>query len=107
VIAMHQQVKKYISYFFLFLFLFPTIEKQVHAFEHSTDVHCKATDKHFHTLEHSCTICEFTISNSDAAPETQLQFIISAKQFTFHSFIAHVNKPAAFQDLPSRAPPVA
>jgi hypothetical protein len=104
---MHQQVKKYISYFFLFLFLFPTIEKQAHALEHSTDVHCKATDKHFHTLEHSCSICEFTVSNSNASPETQLQFIISAKQFIFHSFKEHVNKPAAFQHLPSRAPPVA
>ncbi|MGZ4053703.1 MAG: hypothetical protein ACXVPY_08135 [Bacteroidia bacterium] len=104
---MHSQVKKYVSIFFLFLFLFPTIEKQVHAFEHSADSHCTATDKHFHTLEHSCSICDFTITDSNQAPETEIQFIISANHFSYHPFIESVNIPDAFQNLPSRAPPIA
>ena len=104
---MHKQIKKYFSFFLLFLFLFPIIEKQLHAFEHNADSHCTATDKHFHTPEHSCSICDFTITDSNAAPETKVQFVISSNQFLFHSFTESVNTPTAFQDLPSRAPPVA
>jgi hypothetical protein len=104
---MRRQVKKYISFFFLFLFLFPTIEKQIHAWEHSADEHCTSTSKHFHNLEHSCSICDFTITDSNAAPETEVQFVISSKPFLFHSFFESVNTLAAFQDLPSRAPPIA
>ena len=106
-VYMHQQLKKYISFFFLFLFLFPTIEKQLHAFEHREDVHCTAVNKHFHTQEHSCSICDFTITDSNASPDVDFQFIISAKHFSFQPFIESVNTPNAFQNLPSRAPPVA
>ncbi len=79
----------------------------MHAFEHRADLHCTATDKHFHTLEHSCSICDFTITDSNAAPETDVQFIISVHSFSHQSLIESVNTPTAFQDLPSRAPPIA
>ena len=104
---MHQLVKKYIAFFFLFLFLFPTIEKQIHAFEHRADEHCTASDKHFHVLEHSCSICDFTITDSNATPQTDVQFIVSVNNFSFQSFIEKKNIPNTFQNLPSRAPPIA
>src|ERR1700753_3093425 len=100
---MHQHIKKYLSFFFLFLFLFPTVEKQLHAFEHRADLHCTSTDKHFHSQEHSCSICDFTITDSNAAPETAVQLVISTQQFSFHPFIESVNSPNAFKDIPSRA----
>ena len=77
----------------------------MHAFEHYDEVHCQATDKHFHESEHSCSICDFTITESYLV-EGDYQFIISAKQFLFYPFIENVNTPHAFQYLPARAPPV-
>jgi hypothetical protein len=104
---MSVQIKKYLSFFLLFLFLFPTIEKQLHALEHNADTHCTATDKHFHSLEHSCSICDYTVTNSNTTPETAFQFIISVQQLTFSPFIENVNSPNSFQHLPARAPPIA
>ncbi|MGQ0827798.1 MAG: hypothetical protein ACT4ON_05335 [Bacteroidota bacterium] len=100
-----KHIKKYLSLFCLILFLFPLVEKNVHAFEHYDEVHCNSTDKHFHELEHTCSLCDFTITESYSA-ESDYQLIISAKQFLFHPFIESVNTPHAFQDLPARAPPV-
>ena len=104
---MRQQLKKYSSIFLMFLLLFPTIEKQIHTFEHNADQHCTATNKHFHNLEHSCSICDFTITDSNSSPDTAIQFIVSSNQFSFNLFIESVNTPTAFNDLPSRAPPIA
>jgi hypothetical protein len=104
---MYQQLKKYTALFFLFLFLFPTVEKQLHAFEHTNDIHCSSTDQHFHTQEHTCSICDFTVTDSNLLPETNFQFIISAQHISFQSVVENVNTPKTFQDLPSRAPPIA
>lgn len=103
---MRQQLKKYGSFFLLLLFLFPLVEKQIHIYQHSDDERCLASEKHFHTQEHSCAICDYTltspclITDIDAItiPSTQLVFL---KQFREGLYV-----PAAFQDLPSRAPPV-
>lgn len=101
-----QQVKKYLSLFFLFLFLFPMAEKGIHAFEHQSDLHCSAADKHFHTLEHTCSLCDFTITDSNYPAQNEYSLIISVQQFLFHPFIESVNTPCAFQNIPARAPPV-
>jgi hypothetical protein len=103
---MHQQLKKYGSLFLLLLFLFPIVEKQLHAFDHVNDKHCQATDKHFHELEHSCSICEFTIADTCPVPDTGLHIVISEYNHSFQSFIESKHLPEAFQDLPSRAPPI-
>jgi len=100
-----QHIKKYLSLFCLVLFLFPLVEKNVHAFEHQDEIHCNATDKHFHELEHTCSLCDFTITESYLT-ESDYHAIIPVKQFLFHPFIEGVNTPQAFQDLPARAPPV-
>lgn len=82
------------------------VEKNAHAFEHQADLHCNATNKHFHTLEHICSICEFTLTDSNYSTGTEYQFIISVQQFLFHPFTESVNIPYAFQYLTARAPPV-
>ncbi len=68
---MCKEIKKYLTFVLLFLFLFPMVEKELHALEHSADKHCIANEKHFHELEHHCDICDlnittpFTLSNFD------------------------------------------
>jgi len=103
---MQKQFKKYYSLFFLFLLLFPMVEKQVHAFEHRDDIHCSATDKHFHALEHNCAVCDYTSTDSNSSADHQLTFYIATIAFRYSSFSEEVHIPDAFQDLPSRAPPV-
>ncbi len=104
---MQTQFKKYLSIFLLFLFLFPIVETEVHAYKHSFDKHCVSTDKHFHPLEHHCSICDFTITNSSIPPSNNYLGLISSSVYFYNPFIESVNKPTAFQDLPSRAPPIA
>lgn len=103
---MSKQIKKYVSFFFLLLFLFPTAETQLHAFEHAADVHCHASDKHFHPLEHHCSICDFTATDSNIVTDEILSFSIPGQRFLFVPLRAGIHKPATFQDLPSRAPPL-
>lgn len=103
---MRQQIKKYGSVFLLLLFLFPLVEKQLHIFDHQKETRCSATDKHFHEKEHSCRICEFTISDPGVLPDVQLNFILSEEVAVFRFFAESIHIPEAFQDLPSRAPPV-
>ncbi len=104
---MHYQFKKYISLFFLSLFLFPLVEKEFHAIEHAYDVHCNATDKHFHELEHTCSICDYTITDSFSTPKNDIQFVISINHFEFVWDEVNIYSPSAFSDTPLRAPPVA
>ncbi len=104
---MHTQLKKYFSILFLFLLLFPIIEKGLHSYEHQKDLHCTATEKHFHDLEHACSICDFTTTDSNNSPESGVQFIISAKEFSFFPFTQQLKIPYPYSNLPSRAPPVA
>ncbi|MBA3705175.1 MAG: hypothetical protein H0W84_04565 [Bacteroidetes bacterium] len=102
-----QQLKKYLAVLLLLLFLFPLAEKELHAYEYKNEFHCSATDKHLHELEHTCSICEFTITNVNSFSATNYQFLISVQQFLFAPFAESLNTPKAFQDLTARAPPVA
>jgi hypothetical protein len=104
---MRKEIKKYFSLVLLFLFLFPMVEKEVHAFEHSADEHCSTNEKHFHNLEHHCGICDFTLANSNELTAVYYQFVIPVKLFPFQPLIESIHIPGAFQNLPSRAPPVA
>ena len=81
-------------------------EKEVHALEHSSDAHCTANDIHFHTLEHHCAICDFTVTDSDKPTPIAVQFIVSINSFSFLQLTESVHIPGAFQNLPSRAPPL-
>jgi hypothetical protein len=103
---MKETFKKYCSIIFLFLFLFPLVEKEIHAIEHADDVHCSASDKHFHELEHSCSICDYTFSSSADLISPLCFAVDNGKSFVFNPFIVeHVSIEFNYL-LPSRAPPV-
>jgi hypothetical protein len=95
------------SFFFLFLFLFPMVEKQMHALEHAGDTHCQSSDKHFHTEEHSCTICDITFSDTNPLAENIFSFIAASFELSFKENSKEVHTPGVFPHLPSRAPPLA
>jgi hypothetical protein len=60
---MYIQFRKYAALFLLVLFVFPFVEKGIHDFEHAKDIHCFIKNStHFHTHEHHCEICDFTVS---------------------------------------------
>lgn len=103
---MSKRIKNILSFFLLFIFLFPLLEREVHASEHSRDNHCTVGSKHFHDLEHHCSICDFTVTDSSKPTDTDYQFRIPFKQFSFQSFTESLDIPCAFQLLPSRAPPI-
>jgi len=103
---MPQKLKNYFSFFFLLLFLFPTVETQLHAFEHSSDVHCSASDKHFHTQEHHCSICDFTATDSNVTTDESVVFVVSQQTFSFKPSGESFYTPAFSPALPGRAPPV-
>lgn len=100
------EIKKYLAFILLFLFLFPLIEKEVHTFECDTDVHCTASEIHFHNLEHHCGICDFTITDSNTPANTDYPLINSVHLFVFQLFNESTHINTAFQHLPSRAPPI-
>lgn len=104
---MYTQFKKYLPLFFLFLFLFPMLKKGTHDLEHQSDIHCTATDKHYHDQEHSCPVCEFTLSYFSDVVVKKFQFYIPVQQFLFHPFVECIYVPDAFQYFPARAPPIA
>lgn len=103
---MSKNINKYFSFFFLLLFLFPLAEKQAHAFEHESDPHCLATDKHFHSEEHHCSICDFTVTDSGTLTENNFTFIVTDFELSFDPFNENKNCLQFFHHLPSRAPPI-
>lgn len=83
------------------------VEKQLHAFEHRDEVHCSATDKHFHELEHNCPICDFTSTDSNAGTENRFSFITAEIDYAYKPFTEYEGTSSTYLHLPSRAPPVA
>ncbi|MES2284239.1 MAG: hypothetical protein V4547_01040 [Bacteroidota bacterium] len=103
---MRKEIKKYLSFVLLFLFLFPMVEKEIHAFEHSMDEHCASSDFHFHDQEHDCAICDFTILDSNAKSTIDYQLITSVYPLLFQNCTESIYSNTLFQHLPSRAPPL-
>ena len=101
----NNHLKRILSLCFLLVFLFPLVEKGIHDANHLDDAHCVATDKHFHSLEHTCPICDYTITHNSITPETDSVFIISIQEFTFLPFVQNHFHPTPFLHLPARAPP--
>ena len=54
-----QKLKTTFSVFFLLIFLFPFVEKELHHLSHINDLHCCIKVTHFDSQEHHCTICDF------------------------------------------------
>ena len=82
-------------------------ERRLPSGKEENEKHCSITDKHFHEQEHGCSICDFTITDSNSLPNSDIVFIVSSQSFSFSSFTESVNIPFAFSNLPSRAPPIA
>jgi hypothetical protein len=103
---MSKSTTKYFSIFFLLLFLFPLAEKQAHAFQHHNDLHCSATNKHFHSEEHICSICDFNTTDSNTLSENYFSFVVTCFDLSFTPFAESTNSLQPFHHLPSRAPPI-
>src|SRR5687768_4611960 len=101
---MQQNLKKFLSVFFLLLFLFPLVEKELHAFEHSNDIHCNENDKHFHTLEHNCSICSFTFTSSEEPIKIADALILFSSSFSYSPSINCIYELNAIDNSGSRAP---
>jgi hypothetical protein len=99
-------LKNISSIFLLFLFLFPLVEKEMHALEHADDFHCSSVDKHFHELEHSCSICDYTIPATLGSSNNSFHFVFNEQIISFNLYTDCINIPTAYQDIPSRAPPI-
>jgi hypothetical protein len=82
------------------------VEKQAHAFHHEKDPHCLATDKHFHSVEHNCSICDFTSAESPELSTVDFTFLISGTKFSYCAFIENATDLKPYHLLPSRAPPI-
>lgn len=102
---MRKELLNYFSLFLLLLFLFPIAEKQIHALQHIDDIHCTASDKHFHEQEHHCDICDLTLTDASTPPVAEYGFTIFVQQYLFITLPKSVYHPAAFRDIPTRGPP--
>jgi hypothetical protein len=102
---MHTEIKKYIAIILLLLFLFPIAEQQLHAIDHSAYEHCTASDKHFHTIEHRCAICDFNFSTPTIIPATVAVTLNHESVFLYTYYIQKIYRTTVFQNLPVRAPP--
>ncbi len=102
---MNNLLKRFLSLCFLLVFLFPILKKGIHDANHLDDTHCVATDKHFHSLEHNCPICDYTNNYNSTTPETSYIFIIAVQNFSFEPFVDIRFSSSACLHLTARAPP--
>lgn len=100
-------IHKYISLLLLALFLFPLLEKEAHAIRHTEVAHCKAADKHFHELKHTCFICAFIVPVTTVPAQHNYDFSIyvSSALILSDSEAKIISAPKYFVSL--RAPPMA
>ena len=99
-------LKNISSILLLFLFLFPLVEKEVHALEHTDDVHCSSVDKHFHEIEHSCSICDYSVPDSNEPSLVNFSFRSFSSNFVYEYSTKQLLAVPVFSYLPARAPPV-
>ena len=93
---------------FLILFLFPLVEKEIHHYEHKDDFRCTTkNEKHLHSEEHYCFICDFNIPITDSPVAYESGFVISfitVAHLIYKASLILVNYNCC---LPPRAPPAA
>ena len=59
---MRAKIKSCFSVFFIAVFLFPTIVKEIHSVNHEKVFQCDAKgEMHLHTQHHDCTLCDFVL----------------------------------------------
>src|SRR5690606_14798221 len=83
-------IRSLITSFFLVLFLFPMVEKELHAMEHHDDEHCAEHElMHLHEKDHICNISDFTfdpVSNFTVDFITVLSPLFQKENFIYHGF---------------------
>ena len=84
---MFHKAKRFISLLVLSLFLFPLLEVGIHSYIHRNDTHCFEKSKnHFHALEHSCSICDYTLTTSADLPAlTEIQIVAALPYVTINN----------------------
>jgi hypothetical protein len=98
--------KRYLSFFFLFLLLFPLAEVGIHDFQHRDDKHCSSTQKHFHKQEHNCSLCDYTFSSSGAFAEYRSDIVLISLPVYYSSITpTGILSPVDYLFSP-RAPPL-
>jgi hypothetical protein len=95
-------------FLFLSLFLYPQVQKNLHDFEHRYDLHCDSeSQKHIHTLEHTCTVCDFTLPFVTHSITGTLTFSRLIQPQVYFSRVAVQDIFFSGNNIPPRAPPVA
>ncbi|MBC7863407.1 MAG: hypothetical protein IAF38_10560 [Bacteroidia bacterium] len=95
-----------LSFLFLLILVFPTIEKGFHDYGHADDEHCGDTiTLHFHKAEHDCSLCDYQVSPG-VQTEPELSFSVRSEQFISFS-VAPVQSECGdrYGLLSARGPP--
>ena len=87
------------------LFLFPQVEKSLHDFEHQDDSKCFSTEKHFHSQEHTCSLCDYTVSSPNITTDDQSEVIRISYPFSYHLFCESTLLSRIDYKFSPRAPP--
>jgi hypothetical protein len=94
-----------LSFLFLLLFIYPLVEKELHAFQHSDDFHCASATAHFHTPEVKCSFCDVFIQEITDASDDQPAYLAPAPTlFTFSTLSPQLTSHNHFYTS-LRAPP--
>lgn len=55
--------------FLLSVFLYPFLQKEIHAIEHAGDFRCTTlTQTHLHQEQHHCSVCDFAVTSAVVLP---------------------------------------
>src|ERR1022692_3269819 len=97
---------QFISVFLCFALLAPVVERSLHSWEHRNDAHCTSSSKHLHSLEHTCSLCDYELPAQEAGIlfSGLKYYFRESKQITFYTPIF---SPGSVIFTTSRAPPVA
>lgn len=98
-------LRLFFTYFTLLLFLFPMIEKGIHAFEHEEEEHCAAYEEtHLHEKHHDCQLCDY---NLEPAQKNNYDFSIIpfSKIVSFEFYIISFFVETSIYYFSLRAPP--
>jgi hypothetical protein len=102
---MKHSLRRFFSLFLLSTFLFAYTEKNVHDIVHSGDEHCHVlNEKHIHTAEHHCAICDFEFPFYDKVSVFKLAFTRTTISTIFLSTEQNIAL-RKISSLPSRGPP--
>jgi hypothetical protein len=90
----------------LLLFLFPLVEKGIHAFEHEDEEDCLAyEDIHLHEKHHDCKLCDYNIEPAQKTP-IDFKLVTSSKSLKIDFLFESILIETSLYYFSLRAPPV-